>query len=82
MWNAGSYAGADGIQIISPAGFEHFFWGVTELASEGAVPTRMPSAALAAEHGLVFGNAPWLEDVVARYGLTPPPAPGPIGQGS
>jgi hypothetical protein len=30
-------------------------------------------AALAAEHGLVFGNAPWLEDVIARYDLTPPP---------
>lgn len=23
--------------------------------------------------GLVFGNAPWLEDVIDRYNLTPPP---------
>ena len=44
------------IEIISPAGFEHFFWGVTELASEGP-PDPESIAALAAEHGLVFGNA-------------------------
>ena len=61
-----------GDEIISPAGFEHFFWGVTELASSGP-PDPELIAALAAEHGLVFGNAPWLEDVIARYDLTPPP---------
>jgi hypothetical protein len=60
------------IEIISPAGFEHFFWGVTELASTGP-PDPERIAALAAEHGLVFGDAPWLDDVVARYDLTPPP---------
>ena len=60
------------IEIISPAGFEHFFWGVTELASSGP-PDPEGIAALAAEHGLVFGNAPWLDDVIARYHLTPPP---------
>ena len=31
MWNAGRTP-ARMIEIISPAGFEHFFWGVTELA--------------------------------------------------
>ena len=35
MWNAGRTP-ARMIEIISPAGFEHFFWGVTELASAGA----------------------------------------------
>lgn len=60
------------IEIIGPAGFEHFFWGVTELASAGP-PDPESIAALAAEYGLVFGDAPWLEDVIARYGLTPPP---------
>ena len=70
MWNAGR-APARMIEIISPAGFEHFFWGVTELASTGPPdPDRI--ATLAAEHGLVFENAPWLEDVIARYHLTPP----------
>jgi hypothetical protein len=60
------------IEIISPAGFEHFFWGVTELASSGP-PDPEGLGALAAEHGLVFGNAPWLQDVITRYHLTPPP---------
>jgi hypothetical protein len=49
-----------------------FFWGVTELGSAGP-PDPEDIAALAAQHGLVFGNAPWLEDVIARYDLTPPP---------
>ena len=71
MWNAGRTP-ARMIEIISPAGFEHFFWGVTDLASEGA-PDPGRIAELAAEHGLVFGNAPWLDDVIARYDLTPPP---------
>ena len=70
MWNAGRMP-ARMIEIISPAGFEHFFWGVTELASAG--PPDASIAALAAEYGLVFGNAPWLEDIIARYDLTPPP---------
>ena len=71
MWNAGRTP-ARMIEIISPAGFEHFFWGVTELSSAGP-PSAEAIAALAAKHGLVFGNAPWLEDVIARYDLTPPP---------
>jgi hypothetical protein len=32
-------------------------------------------AALAASYGLEFGDAAWLPDVIARYGLNPPPAP-------
>ena len=43
---------------------------MTELASSGP-PDPDSLAALTAEHGLVFGNAPWLEDVIARYHLTP-----------
>jgi len=71
MWNAGR-APARMIEIISPAGFEHFFWGLTELAVTGP-PDPESLATLAAAHGLVFENAPWLEDVIARYHLTPPP---------
>ena len=48
------------------------------LQSNGKTATgiRVPPevvAALAREHGLEMGNAPWLEDVIARYDLTPPP---------
>jgi mannose-6-phosphate isomerase-like protein (cupin superfamily) len=71
MWNAGTVA-ARMIEVISPAGFEHFFWGVVEAGASGA-PDPEVIAALAAKHGLVFGGAPWLDDVIARYHLTPPP---------
>ena len=70
MWNAGPTP-ARMIEIISPAGFEHFFWDMSELSSEGRHRSGLPL--LAAEHGLVFGGAPWLDDVIARYDLTPPP---------
>ena len=46
---------------------------MTELASSGP-PDPDSLAALTAEHGLVLGNAPWLEDVIARYHVTPPGA--------
>jgi mannose-6-phosphate isomerase-like protein (cupin superfamily) len=75
MWNAGSVP-ARMIEIISPAGFEHFFWGMGEMMAAGAPdPERM--AALAAKHGLVFETPPWLDDVVARYHLNPPPGAHP-----
>ena len=65
MWNAGNVP-ARMIEVISPAGFEHFFWGVGEAAADGP-PDPETIAALAREHGLEMGNAPWLDDVVARY---------------
>lgn len=71
MWNAGSTP-ARMIEVISPAGFEHFFWGVGEAAANGP-PDPEVIAALARKHGLEMGNAPWLHDVIARYDLTPPP---------
>jgi quercetin dioxygenase-like cupin family protein len=71
MWNAGATP-ARMIEIISPAGFEHFFWGVSELVSAGP-PDPDILATLAAQHGLVFENPPWLDDVITRYGLTQPP---------
>jgi quercetin dioxygenase-like cupin family protein len=72
MWNAGSVP-ARMIEVISPAGFEHFFWAVGEAAASGN-PDPEAMAALAAEHGLEFEEAPWLDDVVERYHLTPPVA--------
>src|SRR6476659_3684786 len=71
MWNAGDVP-ARMIEIISPAGFEHFFWDVAELAANGP-PDPEVIAALARKHGLEMVNAPWLDDVIARYDLTPPP---------
>ncbi|MCY1139763.1 cupin domain-containing protein [Actinoplanes sp. Pm04-4] len=67
MWNAGP-APARMIEIISPAGFEHFFREVAELIAAG------PSAAgdggdLAERYGLQFGEAEWLPGIIERYGL-------------
>lgn len=69
MWNAGA-APARMIEIISPAGFEHFFREVAEMVTAGPVADDA-GADLAARYGLSFAEPDWLADVVARYGLTP-----------
>jgi quercetin dioxygenase-like cupin family protein len=71
MWNAGDEP-ARMIEVISPAGFEHFFRAMSSLGESGP-PAPEDVAALADRYGLVMGGAPWLDDVVERYGLTPPP---------
>ena len=71
MWNAGSTP-ARMIEIISPAGFEHFFWGLADQLTDGS-PDPDELARLAEKHGLLFQDAPWLPDLVERYGLTPLP---------
>ena len=65
-------------------GFESYFRELGELlaAAEADVPaqpgahTRLHESdaltKLAEKYHLTYGNAPWLEDVVARYGLNPP----------
>ncbi|CAH0266426.1 hypothetical protein SRABI26_03534 [Arthrobacter sp. Bi26] len=70
MWNAGKVP-ARLIEIISPAGFEHFFWGLADHFEAGP-PDPEVIAKMAAEYGLQFGEPPWLPDIIARYGLTPP----------
>ena len=71
-WNAGDTP-ARMIEIISPAGFEHFFREVADVIAAGpSAPTD--GAALAARYGLEFPPADWLPDVLTRYGLTSPPA--------
>jgi quercetin dioxygenase-like cupin family protein len=67
MWNAGRVP-ARMIEIISPAGFEHFFREVSELAGdpEGAAAQ---GPALAERYGLRFAEQDWLADVIERYGL-------------
>ena len=73
MWNAGSVP-ARMIEIISPAGFEHFFREIVDL-SEAEEVTFEGLSAIAERYGLKFGQAEWLPDIIARYNLTPPPAP-------
>ena len=68
MWNAGDVP-ARMIEIISPAGFEHFFREVVELVEAGPVAAGQ-GADLAERYGLVFGTPDWLPDLIARYGLT------------
>ena len=74
MWKAGEVP-ARMIEIISPAGFEHFFRELAEMVSSGAAGLA-PVTELADRYGLRFGNPDWIPDVIRRYRLTPPPADG------
>jgi quercetin dioxygenase-like cupin family protein len=71
MWNAGAVP-ARMIEVISPAGFEDFFRELTDMTAVGA-PDPADVAALGDRYGLPFAQPTWLPDVIARYGLTPPP---------
>jgi len=70
MWNAGTVP-ARMIEIISPAGFEHFFRELSELLAAGP-PQDGQIAEIVARYGLQFGQPEWLPDLASRYGLTPP----------
>jgi mannose-6-phosphate isomerase-like protein (cupin superfamily) len=67
MWNAGDVP-ARMIELITPGGFEGFFREVAAMAAAGS---GSPEAGqeLADRYGLEFAEAPWLPDVIARYGL-------------
>jgi quercetin dioxygenase-like cupin family protein len=71
MWNAGSTP-ARMIEVIAPGGFERFFREFVEMTDVGR-PEFSAIAALAARYELPFAKPEWLEDVIARYNLTPPP---------
>jgi quercetin dioxygenase-like cupin family protein len=75
MWNAGSVP-ARMIEVIQPAGFEGFFWELAEHLAAG-VPDPDAVSRLAQKYGLIFEDAPWLPDVVARYRLRSPGPPAP-----
>ncbi len=71
MWNAGSTT-ARMIEVISPAGFEHFFRELSELVAGGPPePDAVPE--IARRYGLVMERPDWLPDLIERYHLTPPP---------
>ncbi|WP_229073330.1 cupin domain-containing protein [Actinoplanes sp. DH11] len=67
MWNAGAVP-ARMIEIISPAGFEHFFREVAELIAAGPAAIGQ-GGDLAERYGLQFGEPEWLPGVVERFGL-------------
>lgn len=71
MWNAGGVP-ARMIEIITPAGFEHFFREICELVTTGLSESSRV-ATIADRYGLQFGQPDWLPDIITRYGLTPPP---------
>ena len=71
MWNAGPVP-ARMIEIISPAGFEHFFRELADLTADGP-PEPRDILALAGRYGLEFGRPDWLPGLISRYHLTPPP---------
>ena len=71
MWNAGSTP-ARMIEIISPAGFEGFFRGFADMNDAGPIDLDAVRE-LATEFGLPYAQPDWLDDVIARYNLTPPP---------
>jgi len=71
MWNAGSTP-ARMIEVISPAGFEHFFRELAEAMAAGP-PRPEDIGALADKYGLQFGEPDWLPGLISRYNLTPPP---------
>src|SRR6185503_14199170 len=68
MWNAGPEP-ARMIEVISPAGFEHFFREVTELIAAGPAAAG-EGADLAERYGLQFGEPEWLPGIIERFGLT------------
>ncbi|WP_052509669.1 hypothetical protein [Kitasatospora griseola] len=63
------------IAIIGPAGFEHFFREPSEMLADRPPQPEDAVPAPAAEYGGALGRPAWLSDVVAHFGLTPPPAP-------
>src|ERR1700736_1624979 len=67
MWNAGPEP-ARMIEVISPAGFEHFFREMADLTAAG--PPQFPEVmALADRYGLQLGQPDWLPELIARYHL-------------
>ena len=71
MWNAGGTP-ARMIEVISPAGFEHFFRELAGIMAAGP-PQPQDVTALADKYGLRFGQPDWLPGLITRYNLTPPP---------
>jgi mannose-6-phosphate isomerase-like protein (cupin superfamily) len=72
IWNAGKTP-ARTIEVISPAGFEEYFRGLSDLAASGR-PGVADVVELAGRFELEFAQPEWLPELVNRFHLTPPPA--------
>ena len=59
------------IEVIAPAGFEHFFRDLVEITSQRR-PTPEEVAGSATDTGCRSREPAWLPDIIERYGLTPP----------
>jgi hypothetical protein len=61
-------------------GFENYFRELGELVTSGSVAEHAVGSLhetpefvdLAKKYGLTYGTPDWTDDVVSRYGLTPP----------
>ncbi len=75
MWNAGTEPGRI-VEVITPGGgFENYFRELSELLMSGTGSNlhQTPEfAELATKYGLTYGSPDWMDDIVARYRLTPP----------
>ena len=66
---------SDDDEVITPGGFENYFRELSELLTSGTGSNLRETpqfAELATKHGLTYGTPDWLDDIVKRYGLTPP----------
>ena len=71
MWNAGKVP-ARMIEIISPAGFEQLFRELADMNQAGP-PDMAALDELSERYGVPDAQPDWLDDVIRRYELTPPP---------
>jgi len=71
MWNAGAES-ARMIEIITPAGFEHYFRELSDVVTSGEFDMNT-AIELGDRYQLPFAQPDWFQDVIERYGLTPPP---------
>ncbi|WP_099039683.1 cupin domain-containing protein [Mycobacterium neglectum] len=75
MWNAGNEPGRI-VEVITPGGgFENYFRELSELLLSGTgrnLHEAPEFVELALKYGLTYGSPDWMDDIVARYGLTPP----------
>ncbi len=69
FWNAGSTS-ARLIELIAPAGFEHFFVEMATLFPVGGLPDLEQVVSLGQRYGLTLGPDAWVPELAARYHLT------------
>lgn len=69
FWNAGP-APARLIELITPAGFEHFFEEMAALFPAGGLPDFEQVVKLGRRYNHSFGPDEWIPELAAKYHLT------------